>query len=99
MPTIAGFVVSFDWQYAGRCPANDTNTTSAPSYSTFDVGARYTTLLMGKSTTWRLALDNLTDEHYWSTVAPSNITGTNIGNMVAHIGAPRTVAASPSINL
>ena len=98
LPAIAGLVVSFDWQYAGRRPANDTNTTSAPSYSTFDIGARYTTLLMGKSTTWRLALDNLTDEHYWSTVAPSNITGTNIGNMVAHIGAPRTVAASMSID-
>jgi hypothetical protein len=27
-------------------------------------------------------------------VAPSNITGTNRGNMVAHVGAPRTLALS-----
>jgi iron complex outermembrane receptor protein len=98
VPTIAGFVVSFDWQYAGRRSGNDTNTTWAPSYSTFDLGARYATRLMGKSTTWRLALNNLADERYWSTIAPSNITGTNTGNMVAHIGAPRTVAASVSID-
>jgi ABC-type molybdate transport system substrate-binding protein len=47
---------------------------------------------------WRLAVNNVADERYWSTVAPSNITGTNKGNMVAHIGAPRTVAASVSID-
>lgn len=98
LPWVAGLVVVFDWQYSARRPGNDTNTTFAASYNTFDLGARYRTQLMGKTTTWRLALNNVTDERYWSTVAPSNITGTNLGNMVAHIGAPRTVAASMAID-
>ena len=54
---------------------------------------------MGKSATLRLALNNAADKRYWSTVAPSNITGTNLGNMVAHVGAPRTLAASLSVDL
>lgn len=98
VPMIAGLVVSADWQYSARRPGNDTNTTWADSYNTFDLGARYTTQVAGKATTLRLALNNITDERYWSTVAPSNITGTNKGNMVAHIGAPRTVSASVSVD-
>jgi len=40
----------------------------------------------------------VTDQRYWSTVAPSNIVGNNLGNMVAHIGAPRTLSASMSMD-
>ena len=45
-----------------------------------------------------LAVDNLADKHYWSTVAPSNLTGANTGNLLAHFGSPRTVLASASID-
>jgi iron complex outermembrane recepter protein len=99
VPAIVGLALSFDWQYVARRPGNDTNTTWARSYSVFDLGARYAAQCFGKTTTLRLALNNLADERYWSTVAPSNITGTNKGNMVAHVGAPRTIAASMSIDL
>jgi iron complex outermembrane receptor protein len=98
VPALAGLVASVDWQYSARRAANDTNTSFAASYNTVDVGARYRTVMMGRPTTWRLAVNNVADERYWSTVAPSNITGTNKGNMVAHIGAPRTVEASVSID-
>ena len=63
-----------------------------------DLGARYTTQLLGRGVTWRLAVNNLTDKRYWSTIAPSNITGANTGNMVAHLGSPRTVAGSMTID-
>jgi iron complex outermembrane recepter protein len=98
VPALAGVVLSADWQYVGRRAANDANTTWADSYNVFDLGARYTTRLMGKATTWRLALNNVTDEHYWSTVGPSNITGANTSNMTAHLGAPRTIAASMTVD-
>ena len=98
VPSLAGFVVTFDWQFTERRPGNDSNTTWTPSYSVFDLGARYTSKLFGKPATWRLAVNNLTDEHYWSTIGPSNITGANTGNLTAHIGAPRTLAASMSMN-
>jgi iron complex outermembrane receptor protein len=98
VPPVQGLVGTLDWQYTARRPGNDSNTTWAPSYSVFDVGARYTTRVCNKQTTLRVAVNNVTDEHYWSTVGPSDLTGTNAGNMTAHLGAPRTVAASMSVN-
>jgi iron complex outermembrane receptor protein len=97
-PTVQGLVASFDWQFSGPRAANDTNSFFVAGYNLFDVGARYTSTILTKSVTWRLAVDNLADKHYWSTVAPSNLTGTNTGNLLAHFGSPRTVLASASID-
>lgn len=95
---VPGLTGVFDWQYNSNRAANDTNTTFAPSYNTFDLGARYRAHLWGRNTTWRAAVQNLADERYWSSVNPSNITGVNKGNMVAHIGAPRTFSASVTVD-
>jgi iron complex outermembrane recepter protein len=97
-PMIPGLVASFDWQFTGPRAANDTNSFLVAGYNLFDIGARFTSTVMTKSVTWRLAVDNLADKHYWSTVAPSNLTGANTGNLLAHLGAPRTVLASASID-
>jgi iron complex outermembrane recepter protein len=97
-PAIQGLVASFDWQFSGPRAANDTNSFFVAGYNLFDVGARYTSTVLTKSVTWRLAVDNLADKHYWSTVAPSNLTGANTGNLLAHFGSPRTVLASASID-
>jgi iron complex outermembrane receptor protein len=53
---------------------------------------------LSKNVTWRLAVDNLTDRNYWSTIAPSNLTGANTGNLLAHFGTPRTVLAAVSVD-
>ena len=98
VPSVPGLVASFDWQYTAKRPGNDSNTTWTPSYNVLDLGARYTSQFMGKATTWRFAVLNLTDERYWSTIGPSNLTGANTGNMTAHVGAPRTIAASVSVD-
>jgi iron complex outermembrane receptor protein len=97
-PAIPGLVTSFDWQFSGPRAANDTNSFFVAGYNLFDVGARYTSTVLTKSVTWRLAVDNVADKHYWSTVAPSNLTGANTGNLLAHFGSPRTVLASLSID-
>jgi iron complex outermembrane receptor protein len=97
-PTVQGLVASFDWQFSGPRAANDTNSFFVAGYNLFDVGARYTSTILTKNVTWRLAVDNLADKHYWSTVAPSNLTGANTGNLLAHFGSPRTVLASASID-
>ena len=52
-----------------------------------------------RPTTWRLAVNNLTDRNYWSTIGPSNLTGANTGNLLAHLGTPRTLLASVSVEL
>ena len=97
MPKAPGVVCSLDWQFTGRRPANDSNSTWAPSTSVVDLGTRYTTRVLGKDSTLRLAVNNVADLHYWSTIGPSNIIGSNTSNMTAHLGAPRTVAASVAV--
>ena len=67
-------------------------------YNLFDLGVRYSQKLFTRLVTWRLAVDNVTDRDYWSTIGPSNLTGANTGNMLAHFGAPRTFLASASID-
>jgi len=98
IPAVPGLVASFDWQFSGPRAANDTNSFFVAGYNLFDLGARYTSTILTKTVTWRLSVDNLTDRHYWSTVAPSNLTGANTGNLIGHFGTPRTVLAAASID-
>jgi iron complex outermembrane recepter protein len=95
VPGVAGLVATFDYQLSTDRAANDTNTLTVAGYNLFDVGLRY----VHERLTVRLAVDNLTDRFYWSTVAPSNLTGANTGNLIGHLGAPRTVLASVSLAL
>lgn len=96
---VPGLVALFDYQFSGPRVANDTNSFSAAGYNLFDIGARYTSNIMSKPFTWRLAVNNVSDRHYWSTIGPSNLTGTNVGSLLGHLGSPRTVLASMSVDL
>jgi iron complex outermembrane receptor protein len=96
--TIPGLVTSFDWQFTGARAGNDTNSFAVAGYNLFDVGARYTSAIKAKPVTWRLAVDNVADRYYWSTVGPSNLTGANTGTLLAHLGSPRTVRASVGVD-
>ena len=98
IPAIQGLVASFDWQFSGPRAADDTNSFFVAGYNLFDLGARYTSSVLSKRVTWRLAVDNVADKHYWSTIAPSNLTGANTGSLLAHFGSPRTVLASASMD-
>ncbi len=99
IPAVSGLVATFDYQFSGSRAGNDTNTLLVAGYNLLDLGARYTSKIFAKPVTWRLAVDNLTDRRYWSTVAPSNLTGANTGNLSAHLGTPRTLLASVSVDL
>jgi iron complex outermembrane receptor protein len=98
IPTVPGLVATFDWQFSGPRAADDTNSFFVAGYNLFDLGARYTSNILSKNVTWRLAVDNLTDKHYWSTVAPSNLTGANTGSLIGHFGTPRTLLAAVSFD-
>ena len=99
VPALSALVATFDYQFSGTRAGNDTNSFTVSGYNLFDLGARYTAKILGTPVTWRLAVDNLTDQRYWSTISPSNITGANTGSLLAHLGAPRTVLASVSVDL
>jgi iron complex outermembrane receptor protein len=97
LPLGAGTFLSLNWQFTGRRPIDDINSTWTPAYNVVDLGVRYRHTLMNKLTTWRIGVNNVTDVHYWSTLGPGNITGTNVGSYTAHLGSPRTIAASMEV--
>jgi len=86
--------LSINWQSVGRRPIDDINSAWTPAYNAVDLGARYARTIMNQNVTWRIWVNNVTDVHYWSTLGPGNITGTNVGSYTAHLGSPRTIAAS-----
>src|SRR5206468_1487430 len=99
LPLAARAFVNANWQLVGRRPIDDINSTYTPAYSVLDLGVRWTRSISSKPTVFRLNINNLTDVHYWSTLGPGNITGTNIGTYTAHLGEPRTIAASIEVKL
>ena len=98
IPGVQGLVATFDYQFSGPRAANDRNSFFAAGYNLFDLGTRYSATLLGKVVTWRLSVDNVTDRRYWATIGPSNLTGANTGNLLAHLGSPRTVLDSVSVD-
>jgi iron complex outermembrane receptor protein len=94
---LTGLVATLDYQFAGPRTGDDTNQFTVAGYNLIDVGGRYTLKMWGTPVAWRLAVENVADRHYWSTIGPSNITGANTGSEVAHLGAPRTLDASVSV--
>jgi len=99
LPKLTGVFFNFDWQHVGRRPSDDVNSTWTPQYNTFDFGLRYSTKLIGKITTWRITVNNITNVHYWSTLGPGSITGQSTGSYLGHLGEPRLVTASMRFNL
>jgi iron complex outermembrane receptor protein len=97
LPVLQGLIVTGDWQFVGRRPQDDENLHFTSGYSTFDFGLRYSRQVLSKLTTWRVAANNITDTHYYSTIGPGDITGTNASSNTAFLGVPRTVAASVQI--
>jgi iron complex outermembrane receptor protein len=97
VPGLAGLTTIVDYQFSGARAGDDTNSFTVAGYNLFDVGARYASTIQRTAVTWRLAVNNIADRHYWSTVGPSNLTGANTGSLLAHLGSPRTVLASVSM--
>lgn len=66
VPGISGLVLTGGIYYTGPQYADTINTDKLPGYEVIDVGARYSTKIAGKETTFRLGITNLTDKDYWS---------------------------------
>ncbi|HEX5108110.1 MAG TPA: TonB-dependent receptor [Vicinamibacterales bacterium] len=92
-----GTYASVNWQFVGDRPIDDINSTYTPSYHVVDLGVRHSHTLGRSVATWKFQVNNVADVHYWSTIGPGNITGTNVGSYTAHFGTPRTVQASIEI--
>ncbi len=84
LPWIPGLSLTGGIYYTGEKYGNTTNTDKIPSYTLYDIGARYTTRVLDKALTVRLNVINLTGKDYWQ----NDYT----------LGVPRTVAFSVSMN-
>ncbi|ETF01498.1 TonB-denpendent receptor [Advenella kashmirensis W13003] len=83
--TLQGYVTRRGAQYV-----NKENEGRIPGWTRVDLGARYTTKLAGRQTTFRFGVDNVFNKRYWATVAPQ------FGQLTA--GKGRTVKASVSLS-
>jgi iron complex outermembrane receptor protein len=85
--TLTGRVV-----HTGKQPANTANSLELPSWTRFDVGARYVALVGDKPLTLRFGVDNLANKRYWASAFDNSRP-----DLLQ--GAPRTFKLSASIDL
>ncbi|OZI70679.1 TonB-dependent receptor [Bordetella genomosp. 12] len=80
LPFAPGLSLTGGIYHIGKQWATDTNSSRLPSYTTFDLGLRYTTKVNGHPVTLRLAVNNVADRNYWLNSY--------------YLGNPRTIAFS-----
>lgn len=97
LPATPQWVYSANIHYTGKRAANDTNSSWVDSYTTLDLGTRYSTKISSVPTTFRLAVNNVTNERYWASIFPSGTDGTG-GSPSAFLGGGREVRASVTLN-
>jgi iron complex outermembrane receptor protein len=87
MPWVPGLSLSGRVINTSSMPYNAANTLSVPSYTRYDVGARYRTEIGGKSVVFRANVLNLFNSDYWL------MSGTYVT-----VAAPRTLLLSAQID-
>ncbi len=93
-----GFAGTLAVHAESRRAATNVNNSTAPSYDTFDLGARYTTGLLSHAATVRFQVINVSGTRYYSSIADGNIAGSPGAN-TAYLGTPRTYEASIEVDL
>ena len=92
LPFVEGLTVDGRVVYTGEQPANAANTVDLDSWTRLDLGARYTMAIAEKPVTFRLRVENVTDEAYWAS------TGGYPGANYLVLGGPRTVSLAASVD-
>ncbi|WP_312836927.1 TonB-dependent siderophore receptor [Pantoea sp.] len=85
---VEGLTATARVNHSGSQWADSANTKKMDSYTTLDLGLRYRTRVNQNDMTWRVGVENVTNEKYWS-----NIDGT--GTYI-YQGDPRTLKVSMS---
>lgn len=87
LPWVRGLGLNARVIHTAATPFNAENTLELPSWTRFDVGARYRTEVLGRSVVFRANVENVTGRDYWLA------SGT-----FATAAAPRTVMLSAQID-
>jgi iron complex outermembrane receptor protein len=92
VPGLQGLTLDGRAMYTSSQYASADNSIKVPSWTRFDIGARYAMKLGGKPVTIRGRIDNVTDESDWISV------GGYPGSNYLVLGAPRTFVLSASVD-
>ncbi len=68
---VPGLALSAGVFHTGNRPINQANIAIVDGFTTYDLGAAYSTDVFGKRTTFRINAENVTDEKYWAATASS----------------------------
>jgi iron complex outermembrane receptor protein len=89
VPQIHGLFLTGGARYVGNEAIEASNANFIGAYHTFDLGARYTTVIGSHPVTYRVGVDNLANEKYWLTS----------WGFILNQGTPRTVRASVTLTM
>lgn len=89
LPWVAGLTLNARVTYTDAQYLDAANLLEIPSWTRWDIGARYATKLAAKPLTLRFAVENLSDENYWSG---------RFNDGFATLGAPRTYKLSATVD-
>lgn len=92
VPAVEGLSIDARAMYTGATYADDLNTLKVPSWTRFDLGARFETRIQQRPVTFRARVDNIANRAYWSSVGGYP----GFGYLV--IGNPRTFTVSASVD-
>lgn len=86
VPQLQGLTVTANANAASRQYINADNSLSIPGRTLFDVGARLSSVMLGRPLIWRASVSNVSNKAYWGMPMLSSLG----------LGAPRTVSLSAS---
>lgn len=89
VPGVNGLTLSGRVLYTGSLYIDSANLYSIPAWTRWDVGARYTTRIGGKTVVLRANIENLAGKSYW--------TGSYVSGYTSR-GAPRTLLLSAAMD-
>ncbi|WP_414440503.1 TonB-dependent receptor [Burkholderia sp. 22PA0106] len=69
LPMLPGATLTARWIHTSSEYVDTANTMTIPSWNRFDLGARYTTQLFKKDTTFRVTVRNVANKSYWAAVS------------------------------
>lgn len=88
VPTLQGLTLTGNATAMSRQYISADNSLSVPGRTLFDVGARYSTTVAGRSLALRASVNNVTNKSYWGMPLLSSLA----------LGAPRTVLVSATMD-
>ncbi|WP_082221419.1 TonB-dependent receptor [Herbaspirillum chlorophenolicum] len=90
VPQMRNLVLSANYIYTDKQYVNSGNTTTIPSWSRVDLGARYKFAMQKQTVTLRAAIENIGDKSYW-------VASSQYGNVLT-LGNPRTFKLSATVD-